>query len=92
MLSKKLDNGRKLKVLTLDNIQVSTIDAKFGIENLRSFHAINCGISKFASYEVFDTAGAKLKKINLSHNKLKDIPERMSESCSGLEHVIFSNN
>ena len=92
MLNKKLNNGKNMKMLLLDNLHVGTIDAKFGIEKLRSFHAVNCGISKFSSFEVFESAGNTLKKINLSHNKLTDIPTRMGDSCQNLEQIVFSHN
>ena len=92
MLSKKINNANKLKVLMLDNLVVNTVDAKFSVDKLRSLHAINCSISKFSSFEVFAAAGASLKKVNLSYNKLTDIPTAMADSCPNLEQVIFSHN
>ena len=71
---------------------MGTVDTKFGIEDLRSFHAINCGITKFASFEVFEAAGASLKKVNLSYNKLNDIPSKLSEACPNLQQLVVAHN
>ena len=91
-LSKKLNSAKTMKILMLDDFAVNTLDAKFGVDKLRSIHAINCDISKFTSFEVFTAPGTTLKKVNLSHNKLTDIPTTMADSCPNLEQVIFSHN
>jgi len=71
-----------LKVLTLDNIQINTIDYRFYIPELRSIHAVNSKISGFSNAEeFFKTVGNNLKKFNMSHNKLGEIPEALIEHC-----------
>ena len=92
MLSKKLHNAKNMKILMLDNLSVGTIDSKYAIDKLRAIHAINCSISKFSSFEIFTAAGPTLKKVNLSYNKLSDIPTAMADSCPNLEQLIFSHN
>ena len=91
-MNSKIEFAKKVKALTLDGFHVGTIDSKYSIEKLRSFHAVNSDITKFSSFECFNAAGDALKKINLSHNKLTDIPTRMSESCRGLTQIVFSHN
>ena len=38
-LNQKLERGKTTKMLNLDNLQIGTIDAKFNIQEIRSFHA-----------------------------------------------------
>ena len=45
----KLANAHKLKMLSFDNTQVATLDAKFAIEKLRVMHFVNCGMQNIDS-------------------------------------------
>ena len=67
LISRKIETALKLKILTLDNIQINTIDYRFYIPELRSIHAVNSKITGFSdAEEFFKTVGDKLKKINMS--------------------------
>ena len=45
-----------------------------------------------AAPKVFTLAGASLKKVNLSHNKLTQIPAEMFEQCVMIESLILAKN
>ena len=82
-----------MKMLNLDNLNIVTIDQKFHIDQLRSFHASNCNITRFSQPDqFFQAAGEKLKKVNLSHNKLNEIPPALAQFSINVLALDFSNN
>mgnify|MGYP000610213591 CR=1 FL=1 len=69
----KMENAKKLRMLSFDNTEVKSLSSEYTIENLRVMHFVNCqmvNISGPESVKVFQAAGASLKKVNLSHNKI----------------------
>lgn len=76
-LEKKLERASKLKVLSFDNTEVTTLSDRYAIEKLRMMHFQNCNMTLIEAPRLFTLAGKFLKKVNLSHNRLMQIPAEM---------------
>ena len=80
-------------MLSLENLNIGTIDQKFNIEQLRTFHVVNCNITRFSQPDqFFQAAGGALKKLKLSNNKLNEIPSAIAQFSVNLQVLDFSNN
>ena len=65
-------------MLSFDNVQVSTLGSEYAIEKLRVMHFVNCQMASISgpeSVKVFQAAGNGLRKVNLSHNKIQEVPQ-----------------
>ena len=84
----KLENAKKLKMLSFDNSEVKSLHSKFIIDKLRVMHFVNCSMTSIAgpdAFRVFKAAGESLKKVNLAHNKIDLVPEQLFEHCPRIE-------
>ena len=94
-LSQKIEHANKIKMLSFDNTQVTTLSKDYCIEKLRVMHFVNCGMANISgpeSVKVFQAAGVSLKKVNLSHNKIESVPHGFFQICPQIESLILSNN
>ena len=87
-MNAKLAHAHKLKMLSFDNTQVTTLSSKYAIEKLRVMHFVNCSMNNISGSDsqlVYQAAGEALKKVNLSHNKITTIPKELFELCPKIE-------
>lgn len=90
-----MENAKKLKMLSFDNTEVKALGSEYTIENLRVMHFVNCQMSNISgpeSVKVFQAAGASLKKVNLSHNRIQNVPHGFFQICQKIESLILANN
>lgn len=65
-------------MLSFDNLEVKSFDSKYVVENLRVMHFVNCSMTTISTpdaVKVFLAAGNALKKVNLAHNSIAEIPD-----------------
>lgn len=89
VLSKKLDNWKRLRHLTLKDMRLHLLPDTF--ENLTQLIWLNLSKNQFVQFPSPILALGQLKKLFLGHNQLMGIPPQINR-LEQLEHIDLSYN